>query len=77
MRHKDFERRDKVSKRDARVAEPLLVDLRVINKDKEVVEIALVVDLVLGRLSARHGEGGIVVSRDMVWWGSFRRDDGA
>ncbi len=56
----NLEGRDKVSEGNALVSLPLLVDLGVIDKDDEVISVALEVDLVLCRLSAGHCERLVV-----------------
>ena len=54
--HKNLERRDKVGEGDARVLEPLLVFLGVVDENEEVVVLALVMDLGLDGLSTGHDD---------------------
>jgi hypothetical protein len=56
VRDEDLEGRDEVRHGDALVALPLLVGLDVIDEDKEVIVLALVVDLGLSGLAASHLE---------------------
>lgn len=60
---KDLEPRDYMSQRDGAVALPFLYRLDVINVNYKILLFALIVDLRLGSVSARHFEGFEMDSR--------------
>lgn len=60
---KDLEPRDYMSQRDGAVAFPFLYRLDVINVYYKILLFALIVDLRLGSVSARHFEGFEMDSR--------------
>lgn len=54
VRDEDLERGDEVRHGDGLVALPLLIKLRILNEDEEIVGLALVVDLELLSLATNH-----------------------
>ncbi len=63
MRHEDVERGDELSHGDALVGLPLLEGLNIVEEDKEVVRLALVVDLGLLGAPASHDDRVLVVEK--------------
>ena len=54
MGDKDFEATDHLSQGDGAVADPVADGIAVVDHDDKVILLTLVVDLVLGNVSARH-----------------------